>query len=105
MEEKKRKEEEEKKKKEVEEKKLTELVINQKYFKDMVERVALEMLHEKIHFEDDAVKALQESAESYMVSMFEETASIAENCHRQTIKCDDIKLFKRIKKIDEINNV
>ena len=56
----------------------------------------------KIRFQTDAIKALQESCEAYLVGLFEDTNLCAIHAKRVTIMPKDIQLARRIRGEREI---
>jgi len=51
----------------------------------------------EIRFQSQAILALQEAAEAYMVSLFEDTNLVAIHAKRVTIMSRDLQLSKRIR--------
>jgi histone H3/H4 len=62
----------------------------------MVREIATEWKQE-IRFQSQAVLALQEAAEAYLVSLFEDTNLCAIHAKRVTIMSKDLQLAKRIR--------
>ncbi len=62
----------------------------------MVKEIALEFKQE-VRFQSQAVLALQEAAEAYLVSLFEDTNLCAIHAKRVTIMSKDLQLAKRIR--------
>jgi len=62
----------------------------------MVREIAQEWKQE-VRFQSQAVLALQESAEAYLVSLFEDTNLCAIHAKRVTIMSKDLQLAKRIR--------
>lgn len=52
---------------------------------------------QEIRFQSQAILALQESAEAYLVSLFEDTNLCAIHAKRVTIMTKDLQLAKRIR--------
>ena len=52
---------------------------------------------QEVRFQSQAVLALQEAAEAYMVSLFEDTNLCAIHAKRVTIMSKDLQLAKRIR--------
>ena len=65
----------------------------------MVREIALDFKPEGEHyrFQGSAILALQESAEAYLVSLFEDTNLCAIHAKRVTIMPKDIQLARRIR--------
>lgn len=76
--------------------KSTELLIRKLPFQRLVREIATEFKQE-IRFQSQAVLALQEAAEAYMVSLFEDTNLCAIHAKRVTIMSKDLQLAKRIR--------
>ena len=70
----------------------TGLVLPASKFKKLVEEIMEEMKKEN-KFEKNAMKALQEAAENYLIGMFVSANECAEHCNRVTINSDDLTLF------------
>lgn len=62
----------------------------------MVREIAQEWKQE-VRFQSQAVLALQEAAEAYLVSLFEDTNLCAIHAKRVTIMSKDLQLAKRIR--------
>ena len=62
----------------------------------MVKEIATEFKQE-VRFQSQAVLALQEAAEAYLVSLFEDTNLCAIHAKRVTIMSKDLQLAKRIR--------
>lgn len=65
-------------------------------FQRMVREIATEWKQE-VRFQSQAVLALQEAAEAYLVSLFEDTNLCAIHAKRVTIMSKDLQLAKRIR--------
>ncbi|KAK7282364.1 hypothetical protein RIF29_11062 [Crotalaria pallida] len=76
--------------------KSTELLIRKLPFQRLVREIA-QNINIGIRFQNSAVSALQEAAEAYLVSVFEDTCLCALHAKRVTIKPKDIQLAKRIR--------
>lgn len=76
--------------------KSTELLIRKLPFQRLVREVASQYKNE-LRFQSSAVLALQEAAESYLVSLFEDTNLCAIHAKRVTIMPKDMQLAKRIR--------
>ena len=79
-----------------------ELLIRKLPFQRLVQEIAADSnvvpphMAGKIRFQSLAIKALQESAESYLVGLFEDTNLCAIHAKRVTIMPKDIQLARRI---------
>jgi len=76
--------------------KSTELLIPKAAFQRIVREVA-SGFRTDIRFKADAILALQEAAESYLVGLFEDTNLCAIHAKRVTIMPKDMHLAKRIR--------
>ena len=76
--------------------KSTELLIRKLPVQRLVREVAHEFKQE-VRFQASAVLALQEAAEAYLVSLFEDTNLCAIHAKRVTIMTKDLQLAKRIR--------
>lgn len=76
--------------------KSTELLIRKLPFQRLVREVAQDFKSD-LRFQGSAVLALQEAAEAYMVSLFEDTNLCAIHAKRVTIMPKDIQLARRIR--------
>ena len=76
--------------------KSTELLIRKLPFQRLVREIA-KGYKEDLRFQSGAVAALQEAAESYLVSLFEDTNLAAIHAKRVTIQVRDMKLALRIR--------
>jgi histone H3 len=76
--------------------KSTELLIRKVPFQRLVREVAADFRTE-LRFQQSAVEALQESAEAYLVGLFEDTNLCAIHAKRVTIMPKDIHLARRIR--------
>ena len=83
--------------------KSTELLIRKLPFQRLVREIANDdtvvpgSMMGKIRFQTDAIKALQESREAYLVGLFEDTNLCAIHAKRVTIMPKDIQLARRIR--------
>ena len=82
--------------------KSTDLLIKKLPFQQLVREIALDILPQtgfkgEIRFQSQAIMALQESAESYLVGLFEDTNLCAIHAKRVTIMPKDIQLARRIR--------
>ena len=83
--------------------KSTELLIRKLPFQHLVREIANDTdvvpgnMIGKIRFQTDAIKALQESCEAYLVGLFEDTNLCAIHAKRVTIMPKDIHLARRIR--------
>jgi len=76
--------------------KSTELLIRKLPFQRLVREIAQEFKTD-LRFQGSAVLALQESAEAYLVDLFEDTNLCAIHAKRVTIMPKDIQLARRIR--------
>ena len=74
----------------------TDLLIRKLPFQRLVREIATEFKQE-IRFQSQAILALQEAAEAYLVSLFEDTNLCAIHAKRVTIMSKDLQLAKRIR--------
>ena len=81
----------------------TELLIRKRPFQALVKEVAGAAVANNSHFEggvsfqSDALGALQEAAESYLVALFADTNEACLHARRITIKPDDMRLARRMR--------
>ena len=76
--------------------KSTELLIRKLPFQRLVREVAQDFKND-LRFQGSAVMALQEAAEAYLVSLFEDTNQCAIHAKRVTIMPRDMQLARRIR--------
>jgi histone H3 len=76
--------------------KSTELLIRKLPFQRLVREIAQEFKSD-LRFQSSAVLALQEAAEAYLVSLFEDTNLCAIHAKRVTIMPKDMQLARRIR--------
>ena len=76
--------------------KSTELLIRKLPFQRLVREVAQDMCRD-LRFQSNAVLALQEASEAYLVGLFEDTNLCAIHAKRVTIMPKDIQLARRIR--------
>ena len=76
--------------------KSTELLIRKLPFQRLVREVAQDFKND-LRFQGSAVMALQEAAEAYLVSLFEDTNLCAIHAKRVTIRPRDMQLARRIR--------
>lgn len=76
--------------------KSTELLIRKLPFQRLVREIAQDFKTD-LRFQSSAVMALQESAEAYLVSLFEDTNLAAIHAKRVTIQPKDIQLARRLR--------
>ena len=76
--------------------KSTELLIRKLPFQRLVREIALEFRAD-LRFQSTAILALQEAAEAYLISLFEDTNLCAIHAKRVTIMPKDIQLARRIR--------
>ena len=76
--------------------KSTDLLIRKAPFQRLVREIA-QKLKKDIRFQSTAVLAIQEAAEAYLVTIFEDTNLCAIHAKRVTIMPKDIQLARRIR--------
>lgn len=76
--------------------KTTDLLIRKLPFQRLVRDIAMEYKQD-IRFQSQAILALQEAAESYLVGLFEDTNLCAIHAKRVTIMPRDLQLARRIR--------
>ena len=76
--------------------KSTELLIRKLPFQRLIREIAQEFKTD-LRFQSSAILALQEAAESYLVSLFEDTNLCAIHAKRVTIMPKDMQLARRIR--------
>lgn len=74
----------------------TELLINRRRFQMLVRAIAGEFMPD-VRFQTPALQALQQAAEAYLVSLFDDTNVIAIHAKRVTIMAKDMQLAQRIR--------
>jgi histone H3 len=80
--------------------KSTDLLIKKLPFQRLVREISLDFsrhLNEPLRFQSSALAALQEAAEAYLVSLFEDTNLCAIHAKRVTIMPKDMQLARRIR--------
>ncbi|KAI9718887.1 MAG: histone H3-like centromeric protein hH3v [Candelaria pacifica] len=77
----------------------TELLLRKLPFSRLVREIALNLMPsgENLRWQSQAIQALQESAEAFMVHLFEDTNLCAIHAKRVTIMQKDIQLARRIR--------
>ena len=75
----------------------TELLIQKVSFQRVVRELCAKMMKSHIRFESQALLALQEAAESYLVGCFEDANLCAALARRMTLQQRDIDLSRRIR--------
>lgn len=75
----------------------TELLIRRAPFQRLVREICLSYGHNDIRFKVDALLAIQEACESYLIGIFEDTQLCAIHGKRVTIMPKDIQLARRIR--------
>ena len=73
----------------------TELLIKKTPFRRLVREIA-QGIREDLRFQSSAVEALQEAAEAYLISLFEDARRAAVHARRVTIKPKDVALARRL---------
>mmetsp|Transcript_29921 Transcript_29921/g.85869 ORF Transcript_29921/g.85869 Transcript_29921/m.85869 type:complete len:137 (-) Transcript_29921:81-491(-) len=76
--------------------KSTELLISKLPFQRLIREIAQDFMTE-LKFQSQAVLALQEAAEAYLVGLFEDTNLCAIHAKRVTIMPKDIQLARRLR--------
>jgi histone H3 len=76
--------------------KSSELLMRKLPFQRLVREIAQDF-HEDVRFQSTAILALQEAAEAYLVSLFEDTNLVAIHAKRVTIQPKDLQLARRIR--------
>ena len=76
--------------------KSTELLIRKLPFQRLVREVAQDFKND-LRFQSDAIAALQEATEAFLVALFEDTNSCAMHAKRVTIQAKDIQLARRLR--------
>jgi histone H3 len=76
--------------------KSTDLLIRKMPFQRLVREIAAEFKND-LRFQSTAILALQEAAEAYLVSLFEDSNLCAIHAKRVTIMPKDIQLARRIR--------
>jgi histone H3 len=84
--------------------KSTELLIRKAPFQRLVKEIAQDKFNSDLRFQSDAIMALQEASEAYLVSLFEDTNLCAIHAKRVTIYPKDMELAIRIRKAARGNN-
>lgn len=75
----------------------TELLIRRRPFQRLVKEVANYCAMSPVRMQTSAVLALQEAAEAYLVSLFEDTNMCAMHARRVTIQAKDMALARRLR--------
>lgn len=76
--------------------KSTELLIRKMPFMRLVREVTWSMFKTQYRFQSTAMLALQEASEDFLVRMFEQVNHVAIHGKRQTIKVEDMWLWRRL---------
>src|SRR5438270_13192239 len=74
----------------------TELLIKKLPFQRLVREVAQEF-RQDLRFQTDSIRALQEAAEAYLITLFEDSNVCAIHAKRVTIQPKDIQLARRLR--------
>jgi histone H3/H4 len=77
----------------------TELLIRKLPFQRLVREIAGNLVFPDIRFQTMALHALQEAAEAYLVSLFEDTKNCALHAKRVTIMPRDLVLARRLRSV------
>jgi histone H3 len=75
----------------------TDLLIRRLPFQRLIRDIAKDYEEEPLRFQASALLALQEAAEGYLVSLFEDTNLCALHAKRVTIMQKDLALARRIR--------
>ena len=81
--------------------KTTGLLIRKLPFQRLVREIAGQIMTD-LRFTSDAIAALHESSEAFLVQMFEFVKDIAAHSNRATIMVKDIKLLRKIQRQDNV---
>jgi len=76
--------------------KSTSLLIQKAPFQRLVREIAQDYWH-KFRFQSNALMALQEASEAYLIQLFEDTLLCAIHAKRKTVMCKDMQLARRIR--------
>ena len=76
--------------------KSTDLLVRKLPFQRLVRQISMDFKRD-LRFQNNALSALQEASESYLVGLFEDTNLCALHAKRVTIKAKDIQLVRRIR--------
>lgn len=79
---------------------------NYNYFNRLVREILKEMLpfREPFRWQTNAMEALQEAAEGYLITLFEHCFIVAANAKRCTIMLRDMQTVRRIRGYDDLAN-
>ena len=76
--------------------KSTELLMKRAPFQRLVREIA-QSFRSDLRFQEQAILAIQEASEAYLVGLFEDTNLCALHAKRKTIKPNDMQLSRRIR--------
>jgi histone H3/H4 len=83
----------------------THLLLRKLPFVRLVKEILQDIYHENtIRWHLNALNALQEATEAYLITLFEDTNIVAINAKRVTIMPRDIRVVRRIRGIDDPGN-
>ena len=75
------------------------------YFVRIIKEITSELyIHSDIRWQRNAVLALQEVAEAYLIALFEDINIVAQNSNRVTIMQKDLHVVRRIRGCNDIAN-
>ena len=77
--------------------KTTDLLLRKLPFARVVREICMDLTHVQMRWQTQAIQALQEAAEAFMVHLFEDTNLCAIHAKRVTIMQKDIQLARRIR--------
>jgi histone H3/H4 len=77
--------------------KSTDVLIPRKSFERLVREIASTMTSDGVRFKKDALRALQEGTEQYLVSLFQDTQKCSLHAKHQTITKSDMKLASEMR--------
>lgn len=81
--------------------KSTDLLIRKRCFQRVVREIAQNCKHD-LRFQSEALGALQEASESFLVALFEDIQQCAIHAKRVTIQPPDVRLARRLSRFDEL---
>eukprot|EP00767_Chilomastix_cuspidata_P003492 gnl/Chilomastix_cuspidata/361.p1 GENE.gnl/Chilomastix_cuspidata/361~~gnl/Chilomastix_cuspidata/361.p1 ORF type:complete len:159 (+),score=67.53 gnl/Chilomastix_cuspidata/361:58-477(+) len=82
--------------------KSTQLLMRKLPFQRLVRDISSQLKVDDVRFQAQAIAALQEAAEAFVVNLMEDTNLCAIHCKRVTIMKRDIVLAKRLGKVDNL---
>lgn len=78
--------------------KSTDLLLAKSPFFRLIREIVLEVAGEQFNWQKAAVEALQEIAEAFMVSLFEDANSACIHAKRVTVRPEDIHLVRKLRR-------